>query len=626
MADFFTDSVTPKLPRTDSLRLVKLINQARDANPINLSPDVQRICDAIIGARPDVMLLVDLSGVIHFATDACEILFGVSALALEGQSFASLLQATDQQNFSQFVQERIAPMAGQSFSQLGPIELRIKAADSERREFPSWVALRVGSVDTLQPADAQAPLFFFSLMDISHREAEEERILQQLNFDALTGLPSRYNLISTVEKHIETVAASAQPKPFVFVFFDLDRFKTVNDALGHRIGDEFLAALCQRLQASLAAEHIFARFGGDEFILFLPTTENLSEALALCLEALDLMRQPINVAGYTLSCGASFGLARYPDHGTTIDGLLESADTAMYHTKSQGFGGCAVYDPLMRRERFSQLQLEQELREALSRDEITAHYQPMVDLATGKVVGVEAFARWNHQRLGMLGPGDFLALAEQAGLVRTIDARVQAAALADAAHWRQQGHDIILSINSSSAQIESRGFLRSIATLCAAMEYPFDRLQIELTEQTLVRQVELAASNIQALRKRGVKVAIDDFGKGYSSLTYLRQFPVDVLKIDQTFIQDIQTSSDAKAGVTLADVVIAMAKGLGLTLIAEGVEHPAQIEYLRQQACDQAQGFLFSEPCDAAQMLKVLDVGSFAKELQAAAAVSAAEN
>ena len=159
-----------------------------------------------------------------------------------------------------------------------------------------------------------------------------------------------------------------------------------------------------------------------------------------------------------------------------------------------------------------------------------------------------------------------------------------------------------------------------------AAEYPFDRLKIELTEQALVRQLELAAANIQALRNRGVKVAIDDFGKGYSSLTYLRQFPVDVLKIDQTFIQDIQTSRDAKAGVTLADVVIAMAKGLGLTLIAEGVEYPAQIEYLRQQACDQAQGFLFSEPCDAAQMTKVLAAGSFAKELQAAAQVSEAES
>lgn len=626
MADRPTDPVSLNQPRTDSLRLIKLINQALGADPIVLSPDAQRFCDTIVGARPDFLLLVDVSGVIRFATDACESLFGISALALEGKPFASLLQATDQQNFSQFLHDRITPMAGQSFAQLGPIDLRIKLQGGERRESPSWVALRVGSVDMRQPAVAEASLFFFSLMDITHREAEEERILQQLNFDALTGLPSRYNLISSVEKHIETISASAQAKSFVFVFFDLDRFKTVNDALGHRIGDEFLAALCQRLKASLAPEHIFARFGGDEFILFLPTVGNLNEASTLCLKALDLMRQPIDVAGYTLSCGASFGLAHYPDHGRTIDSLIEAADTAMYHIKSQDSGGCAVYDPAMRTERFSQLQLEQELREALSRDEFTAYYQPMVDLTTGKVVGIEALARWNHQRLGLLGPKDFLALAEQAGLVRTIDAKVQAEALTVAAEWRQQGHDIILSLNSSAAQIESRGFLRSIEALCAAMQYPFDRLQIELTEQALVRQVELAAANIQALRNRGVKVAIDDFGKGYSSLSYLRQFPVDVLKIDQTFIQDIQTSRDAKAGVTLADVVIAMAKGLGLTLIAEGVEYPAQIEYLRQQACDQAQGFLFSEPCDAAQMTKVLAVGSFAKELQAAAQVSEAES
>ena len=452
-------------------------------------------------------------------------------------------------------------------------------------------------------------------MDITHREQEEERILRQLNFDALTGLPSRYNIMSTVEKHIEL---SDEGAPFVFVFFDLDRFKTVNDALGHRIGDEFLSSICQRLNRWLDNAHVFARFGGDEFILFMPSMSDLEEAKALCLRALDLMREPMDVVGYTLSCGASFGLARYPDHGTTIDALIQAADTAMYHTKILGTGGCAVFDESMNAERFSQIELEQEMREALAQQAFLAFYQPCVDLVTGEIVAVEALARWQHKRRGLLNPHDFLALANQAGLVAEIDAQVQQSALQQAAAWRDAGFDLLLSINCSSVQIESADFLPKIESMCAAAGYPLERLQLEITEQTLVRQVELAAANIQSLRAKGVRVAIDDFGMGYSSLTYLRQFPVDVLKIDRTFIQDIQTLAQARVGVSLADAIIAMAKSLGLELIAEGVEYSAQISYLRQQACDMAQGYLFSEPCDAAQMQRLMDQEGFAHLLEAA--------
>jgi diguanylate cyclase (GGDEF)-like protein len=222
---------------------------------------------------------------------------------------------------------------------------------------------------------------------------------------------------------------SGEGSPFVFVFFDLDRFKTVNDALGHRIGDELLSSICQRLNRWLDSAHVFARFGGDEFILFLPSVRDLDEAQTLCLRALDLMREPIDVAGYTLSCGASFGLARYPDHGTTIDALIQAADTAMYHTKSLGTGGCAVFDESMNAERFSQIELEQEMREALAQHAFLAFYQPCVDLVSGEIVAVEALARWQHKRRGLLTPHDFLALANQAGLVAEIDAQVQKSAL-----------------------------------------------------------------------------------------------------------------------------------------------------------------------------------------------------
>ena len=600
---------------SDASRLTQLINHAMGSVVIDMQPNVQQICNTLISARPDYLMLVNAQGQIRFASDACEDLVGIAGAALEDHTFDSLLVAEDRHSYQHFMNESVIPLAGSSFSKLGPLDVRVRIAGETKPEAFRWVALRIASVDLLRGSNQQHALFFFSLMDITHREQEEERILRQLNFDALTGLPSRYNIMSTVEKHIEL---SDEGAPFVFVFFDLDRFKTVNDALGHRIGDEFLSSICQRLNRWLDNAHIFARFGGDEFILFLPSMSDLEEAKALCLRALDLMREPMDVAGYTLSCGASFGLARYPDHGTTIDALIQAADTAMYHTKSLGTGGCAVFDESMNAERFSQIELEQEMREALAQQAFLAFYQPCVDLVTGEIVAVEALARWQHKRRGLLNPHDFLALANQAGLVAEIDAQVQQSALQQAAAWRDAGFDLLLSINCSSVQIESADFLPKFESICAAAGYPLERLQLEITEQTLVRQVELAAANIQSLRAKGVRVAIDDFGMGYSSLTYLRQFPVDVLKIDRTFIQDIQTLAQARVGVSLADAIIAMAKSLGLELIAEGVEYSAQISYLRQQACDMAQGYLFSEPCDAAQMQRLMDQEGFAHLLEAA--------
>lgn len=599
------------LKSTESSRLMEPINRALGEDRVNLSSEMQRILDALMKARPDFLLMVSSEGVILFASEACGDLFGIEASALFGRIFHSLIAERDQREFDQFMADRVLPLAGQSFSRIGPLDLRVARNGVTKGASARWISLRVASIDLLQALETHQSLFFFSLMDISHREEVEERILQQLNFDALTGLPSRYNLISQVEKHILSSQTAGVLTPFVFVFFDLDRFKTINDALGHRIGDAFLAALCQRVRDFLDEKHVFGRFGGDEFILFLPTVTDLDEASQISLQALGEMRQPFDVSGYRLSCGASFGLARFPDHGTSVDSLIDAADTAMYHIKSQGIGGCAPYDSSMNVERFSQLELEQELREALVVGDFIAFFQPMVDLRSGEIVGVEALARWRHARLGILAPAGFLALAEQAGLVPEIDALVQRSALEVAATWRLQGYDINVSLNSSSAQFESAGFLAEVEELCAATNFPFERLQIELTEQTLVRQVLRSQANIKGLRDRGVKVGIDDFGMGYSSLSYLHQFPVDSLKIDRTFIYDIQNLNDARVGVSLADAIIAMAKGLNLTVIAEGVEHAAQVDYLRRQGCDVAQGHLFGAACDADEMSKRLAGGGF---------------
>ncbi len=598
--------------KTDVARLIPLLRHALGSTDIDFPPKVRVVFNAIMGSRPDLLLIVDVHGIIQFVSNACERLFGSPFAELEGQSFEMLIAPQDRQLYTQFMNHRVEPFIGQSFSELVPLDLRVVCQDPTKGiSFQRWMALRVGSSDILRSAGSDRAMLLFSLMDISHREAEEKRILQQLNFDALTGLPSRYSLLAQIEKHVATDQSLGAGVPFHLVFFDLDRFKNVNDALGHRLGDQFLASLCRRLQSVFQDGQVFGRFGGDEFLLFLPSMQDLDEVSQLCLQALNLLREPLLVEGYTLSCGASFGIARYPDHGKTVDDLIQAADTAMYHVKSQGQGGCAVFDSSMNVERFSQLELEQELREALIQEDFVAFYQPLVCLRSGRIKGVEALVRWNHPRLGLMEPADFLPLAVQAGLMHDIDQLVQRQALQAVAGWLGEGFEFQLSINCSAAQIESPDFLHQIQTHCSETGFPTNKLNIELTEQTLVRHIEHAATNIQAARDQGIQIAIDDFGMGYSSLQYLRDFPVDILKIDRSFIQDLHTDQDVATGVSLVDAIIAMAKGLELTLIAEGVERPAQLKYLQTKDCDQGQGYLFAEACDAEQMKEVLARADF---------------
>ena len=598
---------------TDVGRLLLAMHQALGSAAVALPPDAQMFLNAIMGSRPDFLLLTDARGHVEFMSAACQRHLGLSEDELQGLSFESLIAPKDRASLSQFMGPLVESRLGQSFAKLGPLDLRVLCKNPDTGAvIQRWMTLRVSAPDVLPRDGAANTLLFLSLTDITHHEAEEKRILQQLNFDALTGLPSRYNLLSQIEQHIALNQTAGVDTPFHLAFFDTDRFKNVNDALGHRLGDRFLSALCHRLQNALDEGQIFGRFGGDEFLLFFPGVADLGEASKICMGALDTLLEPLQVDGYTLSCGASFGIARYPDHGSTVDELIQAADTAMYHIKSQGIGGCAVFDSSMNAERFSQLELEQELRAALVQGDFVAFYQPLVCLRSGQIKGVEALARWNHKRLGLLEPKDFLSLALQAGLMQEIDLLVQRQALRDAGHWLEQGFDVHLSINCSAVQVELPDFVTQIENLCAEMQFPANRLYIELTEQTLVRQIEHAVNNIQAVRDRGMKIAIDDFGMGYSSLKYLREFPIDILKIDRSFIQDLHTDQDVEAGVSLVDAIIAMAKGLGLTLIAEGVERPAQLAYLQGKSCDQAQGYLFTQACSSEQMLKVLSGSGFA--------------
>lgn len=394
--------------KTDVARLIPLLRHALGSTDIDFPPKVRVVFNAIMGSRPDLLLIVDVHGIIQFVSNACERLFGSPFAELEGQPFEMLIAPQDRQLYTQFMNHRVELFIGQSFSELVPLDLRVVCQDPTKGiSFQRWMALRVGSSDILRSAGSDRAMLLFSLMDISHREAEEKRILQQLNFDALTGLPSRYSLLAQIEKHVATDQSLGAEVPFHLVFFDLDRFKNVNDALGHRLGDQFLASLCRRLQSVFQDGQVFGRFGGDEFLLFLPSMQDLDEVSQLCLRALNLLREPLLVEGYTLSCGASFGIARYPDHGKTVDDLIQAADTAMYHVKSQGQGGCAVFDSSMNVERFSQLELEQELREALIQEDFVAFYQPLVCLRSGRIKGVEALVRWNHPRLGLMEPADF---------------------------------------------------------------------------------------------------------------------------------------------------------------------------------------------------------------------------
>ncbi|HEV8626696.1 MAG TPA: EAL domain-containing protein, partial [Acidimicrobiia bacterium] len=382
--------------------------------------------------------------------------------------------------------------------------------------------------------------------------------------------------------------------PVAVMVVDLDRFKGVNDSLGHAAGDELLRQAAQRMRACVRDEDTVARLGGDEFALLLPHLSGVEGAVAVARRLLVVFAEPMELAGQPVVVSPSIGISLFPQDGADADLVVAGADAAMYRAKQRGRNTFEIFSPALRQEAHEHLALEAALRRGLEAGEFVLHYQPKVDLRTGRITGAEALVRWNHPEKGLLYPGAFVPLAEQTGLVGALGEFVIAAACEQLAAWRLDGlPDLTVAVNVSASEL-GEGLVEYVTRALRLACIPGQALELELTESAALDSLELTVQVIQQLRGLGVTCSIDDFGTGYCGLSYLNRLPIDALKIDRSFITELSGGSD-----TIVTAVIALGHSLGLKVIAEGVETADQLAYLASRGCDEMQGFLFSKPVPA---------------------------
>jgi len=438
-------------------------------------------------------------------------------------------------------------------------------------------------------------VIYMVAMDLTSHKQYEARLEYQANYDALTGLANRNRLHDRLKQAI--VSAERYKHQVAVAFIDLDHFKFINDSLGHHVGDRVLVEVAARLQSCVRENDTIARHGGDEFVVVI---DHSDEAVisSLMPRILDSIAQPVMVEDRELQVTCSIGFSLYPIDGHDAGTLLKNADAAMYRAKEQGRNNVQFYTEELNEKIGARLRMESMLRRALERGEFYLNFQPQVALRTGCVVGVEALIRWNHELEGIIPPADFIPLAEELGLIVPIGEWVLLTACKQMKAWQDSGLPMIsVAVNLSARQFKQKDLVETIARVLQETGLAPCYLDIELTESMVMYNVESAVTTLRKLRDMGIKLSIDDFGTGYSSLNYLKRFPINVLKIDQSFVRDI--ASDAgDAAITRS--IIALAHSLKLQVIAEGVETEEQLNYLAQHHCDVIQGYYFSRPLSAA--------------------------
>ncbi|MFE8032024.1 putative bifunctional diguanylate cyclase/phosphodiesterase [Thiohalocapsa marina] len=455
--------------------------------------------------------------------------------------------------------------------------------------FLSWVTIRAVT-------DKQGELSSYVgiYADITHAKAAEEQLERLVFFDALTGLPNRSMFR---QRLAETLQGEAQP---VLLFIDLDRFKLVNDTLGYAVADELLVEVTARIKAFADQAEMIARLGSDEFTVLFTDIDDVDRVAVIAQRIIDAIRRTVTVQGHEIFVDASIGISVCPDDGQDADTLIKHADIAMADAKQLGPGKYRFFIADMNRRNAEQQRLEQSLRRALENGGIEVHYQPKVRLVDGHIVGLEALVRWTDAERGVVPPGHFIPLAERTGLIVQLGERVLETALRQLARLHHLGHDDLhVAVNLAALQFQQPNLVERIDGLIHASGVPAAALELEITETTMMRDIDHAIAVMTRLRERGSHVTIDDFGTGYSSLEYLKRFPIDGLKIDQSFVRDLASDANDAA---IVSAIIAMARTLQLEVVAEGVETAAQWDYLRRHGCQLAQGYYFSKPLPADEL------------------------
>jgi diguanylate cyclase (GGDEF)-like protein/PAS domain S-box-containing protein len=456
--------------------------------------------------------------------------------------------------------------------------------------------------DIQRDSDGVAHTFTGIQFDITERKEAEERIAHMAGHDALTGLPNRALCSENLRRAL--AAARRYRRRFALMFIDLDRFKVINDTLGHDAGDKLIQEMARRFTTTLRACEMVARLGGDEFVVLVEEIHEPEEAAVVARKLLSTAIAPMMLGGQECRVTASIGISLYPRDGADEAALMKHADIAMYMAKEEGKNTFKFYSEEMRTQSLERLSLEGHLRGALEREEFTLQYQPKIDLTSGAITGVEALLRWNNPALGSVSPVRFIPVAEETGLIVPIGKWVLNTACQQGAQWRRAGlPPVPIAINVSSRQFADDRLYEDIADALRTTGLPPEMLEIELTEGMVMRDIERAVKILRAIKQLGVRIAIDDFGTGYSSLAQIRRFPIDTLKVDRSFVRNIQ---DDREGQAITDAIITMAKSLSLTVVAEGVETPAEAHFLRDRACDQMQGYYFSKPINSDAFAELL--------------------
>ena len=555
----------------------------------------------IVNNSPDMIYLLDQEGKFAFVNERIETLLGFKQDEVIGEHFSNFVFPDDlNQAHDAFNERRTGDRSTQSLE----LRLRCKGCDSPRFFESRSVAIELSSIGVYTINNTESKEFIGTYgvaRDITKRKQAEELINYQLHHDLLTNLPNRTLFRDRLNM---ALAQSKRNGHHVAVFFlDMDRFKIVNDSLGHFVGDELLQQVAYRLKKGLREGDTLARVGGDEFNLLIPEISSPDDARILAKKILELFKEPFRIGKEEIFVNFSIGISLYPEHGDTREVLIKNADMAMYHVKSSGKNGYAFYAENMKHHYSQTLDIENGLRKALYNNELKVFYQPQVDIQNNKIVGIEALVRWMHPEKGLLSPVDFIRVAEDTGLIVQLGEWVLAKACQDVSRWvMEHGLKLSLSVNISTQQLESQGFVAKVLKIIKQNRLPSNVLELEITESEIMQDMEKAIETLSTLSNKGIRIAIDDFGTGYSSLGYLQSLPINTLKMDQSFVNGIKTNGDN----SIVDAIIAMAKGLNLDLVAEGVETAAQRSYLKQSGCTLAQGYHFSRAVTESELLTLI--------------------
>lgn len=572
--------------RRTAICVVQDITQRKRAEKA-LRESEERLKLAVRATRSGVFDIDCVKGTYWWSPEFIEMLGYDAVDALYANKlFDGLIHPDDKENAQQQIDRYLAGDVGDYLSLY-----RLRHRDG------SWVWIEARG-QALRD-DAGRPLRFTGTMtDVSDRKRFEEQLMYVSTHDPLTGLPNR----TLLQDRLQHALAHAGRKgtAVAIMLLDVDRFKLVNDSLGHQIGDKLLRALAQRLGACVRATDTVGRLGADEFLIVAEDLADPQMASRIAETILFSLSRPFGIDGHQLFITASIGISLFPGDGADFHALMRDADTAMHNAKAAGGNGYRFFTPEMNEAAVARLSLEHSMREALEQGQFFLHYQPKIDMETMRAVGVEALLRWQHPEIGMIPPGKFIPVAEETGLIVPLGEWVMRAALSQIRDWQTRGFEAVpVAVNVSVRQIASASFSARVTALCEEYQVPPQLLELEITETAMMSNLAYIADALTELRDRGFRIAIDDFGTGYSSLSYLRRLPITTLKVDRSFVNEAPTNTDTGA---IAATIIAMGRQLGLKVVAEGIETEEQLEFLRKHHCDEMQGYYFSRPLPAGDL------------------------